>query len=338
MGLKPKKRVLVVEDDANWWKLIGELLQEVATVLDCEIEVVTAIRFAEALNKIGAKPYDCVTVDNELPDGKRDGKRAKTLLDRIVGLDYRVPVIVISGVVDPGDVRDFFKDYEIEEFFWKNNFKPKQFKQTLARLLASVGANNEHGELLHTKIGDKHMDWTTIVSLAVSAVSPYAVAFATSAASAAGKKLVEAVPKSMKGIWQWIRETVSRSDDKSAKQTRERFEKDPESNKDALVGVIKQLIPDDDKVLRGYVQGLIQEVQLRKGAHLFSLLDNPNYYTFDDLKRICSRVNPRWAGKVGIPTTHEALARWVVDYAPTRNKQPDLIAAMLEVNPTVMLQ
>lgn len=175
------------------------------------------------------------------------------------------------------------------------------------------------------------MDWNTIVSLAVSAV-------ATSAATAAGKELVGAASENIKNLWKWIRETISGSDDKSVKQALERFEKAPESNKNALVEAIRQLSPDDDTVLRGYVQGLIQEVQIRKGANLFSLLDNRAYYTLDDLKRICSRVSPQWEDETGSNPKRTALARWVVNYAPTRNKQQDLIAAMLEVNPTVMLQ
>ena len=136
MGIKPKKRVLVVEDEPSWQRLIGDLVQEVATELDCTIEVVIATRFAEASNKIAAMPYDCVTIDNKLPDGMM----AKPLLDRVTELDHRVPVVVISGVVAPGDVRDFFKDYKIDEFFWKDDFNPRQFKQTFTRLLVLVSA------------------------------------------------------------------------------------------------------------------------------------------------------------------------------------------------------
>ena len=181
------------------------------------------------------------------------------------------------------------------------------------------------------------MNWNTIISLAISAVSPYAAAFATSAASAAGKELIEITSENIKGLWKWIGQTVNKSKNKSDKETWESFKKDPKSSRDALVDVLRRLSSDDDTVLRGYVQGIIQEVQARKGTDLISLLDNSSYYTFNDLKRICSRVNPQWEGEVGSPR-RESLARWVVNFAPTRNKQPDLIAAMLEVNPTVMLQ
>ncbi len=334
MGPKPKKRILVIEDQPNWQDLIGELIQEVADEIGCAIEVVIATRFVEALKSIAATFYDCVTVDNALPDGKM----ARALIDRIGNLGYRVPVVVVSGQVKPSDVGDFFQDYRIDGFFWKGeDFEPKKFKNTLARLLAPVKKGEELQGLQRKERGDRLMDWNTIISLAVSAVSPYAVAFATSAATVAGKELVETASESIKRLWQWINQTISKSNDKSARKVWEGFKKDPRSNKDALVDAIWRLSPDDDTVLRGYVRGLIQEVQLRKGALLFSLLDNPDYYTFNDLKRICSRVSPQWEGETG-PPTREGLARWVVTYVPTRNRQQDLIAAMLEVNPTVMLQ
>jgi CheY-like chemotaxis protein len=316
MGLKPNKRILVVEDYAGWQTVIHDLLQQVADALGCTIEVVFATRFAEALDKIAATSYDSVTIDNKL----LDGRMAKTLLDHIAGLDHRVPVVVISGVVDPHDVRDFFKEYGVHDFFWKDDFKPSQFKQTLARLLTPVEEGEEQEVSQTKKSGDKHMDWNTIVSTAVSAMA------------------AEAAFEGIKGLWNWVRETVFKSRDESARQVLESFEEDPESNKDALIDVIRRLSPDDDAVLRGQVQGLIQEVQLLKGAHLFSLLDNPSYYTFNDLKRICSRVNPRWEDETGSNPKREVLARWVVEYAPTRNRLQDLIAAMIEVNPTVMLQ
>lgn len=331
--IKPERRVLIIEDESSWQKLLKELLQEVATEIDCTIEVILAQSFADALDSLKAMSYDCVTVDNKLPDGRM----AKTVLDRIAGLDHEVYVIVISGVVNPGDVRDFFREYNVSEFFWKHDFDPRQFKQVTAGLLAPI-SNKPSKRLPYVAKGKKAMDWNTIISLAVSAVSPYAVTLAMSAATTAGTKLGEAAFEGLKGLWEWIRQTIGGSDDESAKQAWESFRQDPERNRDALVDAIRRLSPEDDKALRGYVQGLIEDVQLRKGANLFAVLDSSKYYTLNDLKRICSRVNPRWADDLGSDPTREALARWVVTYAPTRNRESDLIAAMLETNPTAILQ
>jgi len=134
MESKSKKRVLIVEDESNWQQVISELLQDVAEALDCVVEVAIAGSFGEALVHIVHAPYDCITIDNKLPDGYM----AKILLDRIARLVQKVPVVVVSEFVNPNDVRDFFKDYEVEEFFWKTAFKPEAFRQTLIRLLAPV--------------------------------------------------------------------------------------------------------------------------------------------------------------------------------------------------------
>ena len=182
------------------------------------------------------------------------------------------------------------------------------------------------------------MDWNTTVSLAISALSPYVAAFGTSAATTTGTKLGEAAFENVKKLWQRIGQVISESGGKSAKQTWEDFKQDPAGKRDALVDVIRGLSPSGDAVLRGYVHGLIQEVELRKGAQLYSLLDNRKLYTFTDVKRICSRISPGWEDELGSNPPREKLARWVVTYAPTRNKWQDLIAGMLEVNPTVMLQ
>jgi CheY-like chemotaxis protein len=326
MESKSEKRVLIVEDEINWQKVISELLQDVAKALDCVVKVAIAGSFGEALVHIGNAPFDCITIDNKLPDGYM----AKILLDRIARLVQKVPVVVVSEFVNPNDVRDFFKDYEVEEFFWKTGFKPEQFRQTLIKLLAPP-VQGEVG-------GGKHMDWNTIIGLAASIVSPYVNALAVGTATAAGAKLGEAAFESVKGLWQWICQLISKSDDEAAKHVLNSFQQDPQSSKDALVDTIQRLSPNDDTVLRGYVQGLIQEVQLRKSAQLFSLLDNHSYYTFPDLKRICSRISTQWEDELGSNPPREALARWIVNYAQARSRQQDLIAAMLEVNPTAMLQ
>lgn len=331
MGFE-SKRVLVIEDEPNWQMLISDLLRQAANELDRVIKVVVVDNFIEASTRIATESYDLVTIDKKLVDGPM----ATALLDRIAVLDHRVPVIIISGAVDPSDVRDFFIYYEIDDFFWKDGFDPRRFRQTVAKLLVPASKHSDLQEQKSERREGRHMDWNTGVILTVAAVSPYAVTFATSAATAVGKELVDATFESIKGLWQWISQTIDKSNDKSAQKVWESFKKNPQSNKDALIGTILQLSPGEDKVLRGYVQGIIQEIELRKGTQLYSLLGQ--YYTFNDLKRICSRVSPQWGDDLGYNPTRDTLARWVVNYAQTRDKQPDLIAAMLEMNPTVMLQ
>jgi len=140
MGYRSTRRILVIEDESNWQELIRDLLQDVAHEIGCVIEVVLAPSFAKALEEIQAAFYDCITVDNKLPDGKM----GRALIDRIGNLDYKVPVVVISGKVKPSEVGDFFQDYKIAAFFEKGeHFKPKKFRNTFTRLLAPVKKDEE---------------------------------------------------------------------------------------------------------------------------------------------------------------------------------------------------
>jgi nucleoside phosphorylase/CheY-like chemotaxis protein len=130
MESKPRRRVLVVEDERAWQKLICDLIGDVANECHYAIETVVVDSFAEASAAI-ATPFNCITVDNKL----RDGTFATVLLDRIASRGENVSVVVISGAVNQAEVRDFFVDYRIDDFFWKNDLNPRLFKRTLVRLL-----------------------------------------------------------------------------------------------------------------------------------------------------------------------------------------------------------
>jgi CheY-like chemotaxis protein len=125
MAQKPTKRVLVVEDSTNWQELLCNLLEEVAKEQEWTIQSTVAISSGEALEQITAGPFDFVTLDNQLVDGEN----AKMLLERIFKLGWKTPVVVVSGAVQPDDVRDFFKDYGVDEFFWKDGFNHAKFKR-----------------------------------------------------------------------------------------------------------------------------------------------------------------------------------------------------------------
>jgi len=141
MEPKPDKRILVVEDEPGWQRLIGDLVQEVGSANDWTMQVVIVSRFVEALDHITQASFDCVTMDRQL----QDGTMANPLLDRVGRLIPPVPVVMISGTANPSDVRDYFKDYSVEEFFWKEDFDAKKFRQKLTELLARrVELRTEH--------------------------------------------------------------------------------------------------------------------------------------------------------------------------------------------------
>lgn len=184
--------------------------------------------------------------------------------------------------------------------------------------------------------GRLKMDWNRTIALAVSAVSPYAVELAKDVAVSASSGFGEAAFKSIKEIWQWIQETVDGSNDKSTKETWEKFKHNPKSNKEDLSNVIQEIASKDDDMLKKYVNGLLHQFEVQNDTNLFSLLDSQ--YTFAELKRICSRINIRWEDDLGSNPARERLGRWVVEYAGIKNRRQDLIAIMLEFNPNILLK
>lgn len=128
---KLEKPVLVIEDEANWQYLICNLLDEVAIERGWIIRPTIARSFVEALEQLNTGSFDFITIDNQL----LDGENAKRILDLIFRRDRKITVIVVSGAVNPKDVRDFFKIYDVDEFFWKNTFDYTKFKRLVAERL-----------------------------------------------------------------------------------------------------------------------------------------------------------------------------------------------------------
>lgn len=187
-------------------------------------------------------------------------------------------------------------------------------------------------------LGGTIMDWQSIVQSAVSAITPYVTIVATGAASTAGPQLGAAFVDGTKKLFHWFEEKIKNSRDEDAQQTWDDFKQNPQNDKYALVDAILRLNPEEDAALRGHLEGLTQEVLNRKGKAIFTLLDNRRYFTFEDLERICSRINVYWEDEIGSNPSRQKMARWVVRYVPTRMMEGDLVAAMLEVNPVVVLQ
>lgn len=87
---KPVRRVLVVDDDADFRRLIGDMLQAV----DSSIETVTVMCGREALEEIHRSPPDLVLLDIVLPD--MDGRQVLASLRREERWK-ELPVFLISA-------------------------------------------------------------------------------------------------------------------------------------------------------------------------------------------------------------------------------------------------
>jgi CheY-like chemotaxis protein len=159
MAQKPTKRILVAEDSSNWQDLIRNLLTEVANEQGWEIQIAVVSSLTEALEQIAAGPFDFVTLDNRLVDTEN----AKRLLERISKLGWKTPVVVISGTAQPDDVRDFFKDYGLDEFFSKDKFDYEKFKRVVTERMPLTGMLTWlHLSDLHIGCKEPNKDWTSL--------------------------------------------------------------------------------------------------------------------------------------------------------------------------------
>jgi CheY-like chemotaxis protein len=159
MAQKPAKRILVVEDSSNWQELICNLLNEVANEQTWEIQIIVVSSLEEALEQIAAGPFEFVTLDNRLVDSEN----AKRLLETISKLGWKTPVVVVSGVVQPNEVRNFFKVYGVVEFFWKDTFDHVEFKRVVAERMPVTGTLTWlHFSDLHIGCKEPNKDWASL--------------------------------------------------------------------------------------------------------------------------------------------------------------------------------
>lgn len=89
-----KKWVLVVDDDEEITKLVGERLTSDT------LKIQTATRLSEATMKIKNQKYACVVLDFMLDQGTAEIIINAMKADRF-GLNYYTPIVLISGKLNP---------------------------------------------------------------------------------------------------------------------------------------------------------------------------------------------------------------------------------------------
>jgi DNA-binding NarL/FixJ family response regulator len=127
-------RVLVVEDDANWRGIYGELLADSGLTFDC------AVSYGEARGRLQRVDYDLAIVDLNLassaaPEGNRDG----FFLLR-AARQRNIPAIVVSALGDPVDIDRAYDEFGIFAFVEKEGFDRNNFARLLAECLRAKGA------------------------------------------------------------------------------------------------------------------------------------------------------------------------------------------------------
>jgi DNA-binding response OmpR family regulator len=97
---KKKKWILVVDDDEEITKLLGEKLASAT------MQIQTATRLADATMKIKNQQFACVVLDFMLDQGTAELIINAMRADRF-SLNYHTPIILISGKLNPYIVKVF---------------------------------------------------------------------------------------------------------------------------------------------------------------------------------------------------------------------------------------
>lgn len=122
---------LVVEDDAGWRELLAELLA------DAGLSVRTCASYVEAIGLLKRERFDLSVVDlslaSSLTPENQDGFRL------LAGMQKDgVPVIVVSGYVDPARIEQAYSDRLIYACLEKQAFDRKAFTATVMQALRGV--------------------------------------------------------------------------------------------------------------------------------------------------------------------------------------------------------
>ena len=119
---------LVIEDDAGWRELLSELLT------DAGLSVRTCASYVEAIGLLKRERFDLAVVDlslaSSLAHENQDGFRL------LAGMQKdSVPVIVVSGLVDPARIEQAYSDRLIYACLEKQSFDRKAFTATVQQAL-----------------------------------------------------------------------------------------------------------------------------------------------------------------------------------------------------------
>ena len=118
---RPRRRVLVAEDNSANQKIASLMLQS----LNCSVDVAT--NGAEAVEMLGALPYDVVFMDCEMP--VMDGFEATKAIRAMPGGKARIPIVAVTAQAMSGD-RERCLDAGMDDYITK----PVQAKDFLAAL------------------------------------------------------------------------------------------------------------------------------------------------------------------------------------------------------------
>jgi len=173
------------------------------------------------------------------------------------------------------------------------------------------------------------MDWSQVAATVVAILTPL-MAFVTTAgkkvAEELGKKSGEAIADKAVAMYQLVKSKFQEDDDKKAQRILQKFEENPKAFRSSLAEYIAQKA-GVDKHFGEVLELLVQDTR----SALFQCLRDK--FTNEDLRQIFFRLEIGWNDLIGPEAPRIAKAMSLIEYIETRERLPDLIAVMWEVNP-----
>ncbi len=134
---------LIVEDDAGWRSLLGELLR------DAGFAVHQSVSYVEALGFLRSQSYQLAVIDLSLASSlggasNQDGYRLLASTQK-----YGIPTIIVSGYAEPADIERAYTEYQLFACLEKKAFDREKFLD----LAHKTHALAEAGPLLRNLTG-----------------------------------------------------------------------------------------------------------------------------------------------------------------------------------------
>ena len=125
-------RTLVIEDDASWQQILSEILTDIGLTVD------VANNLEDALRLLKLEPHRLAIVDLSLAGSDHHNYDGLRILEAVRRLDPGCQTILLTGFATVELAVSVLTEYGAFTFLRKENFHRAQFRDLIARALASA--------------------------------------------------------------------------------------------------------------------------------------------------------------------------------------------------------
>jgi RNA polymerase sigma factor (sigma-70 family) len=134
-------RALVIEDDASWQQILSEILSDMGLIVDA------ASNLEDALKILKSEPHRLAIVDLSLAGSDHHNYDGLRILEAVRRLDPGCQTILLTGFATVELAVSVLTEYGAFTFLRKENFHRGQFRDLIARALASAPSiENSHAK------------------------------------------------------------------------------------------------------------------------------------------------------------------------------------------------